>query len=121
MNSNAQLGLGMQLELQSLTLNNLSSNDIGNRFSVQYMLRLKMRGSSFTRVSIGWENTILLAETDRSIQYGEFSPQIQVPVLIYPFDFKNDCNCPTFKNQVIRFLRLAPDRIGGLSIFGKGF
>ncbi|MBK7811942.1 MAG: hypothetical protein IPI50_12045 [Saprospiraceae bacterium] len=100
LNSNAQLGLGMQLELQSLTLNNLSSNDIGNRFSVQYMLRLKNARVEFLPgVSIGWGNTILLAETDRSIQYGEFSPQIQVPVLIYPFDFKNDCNCPTFKKS----------------------
>ncbi|MBK9272274.1 MAG: hypothetical protein IPM48_11835 [Saprospiraceae bacterium] len=99
-NLNAQLGLGVQLELQSNEINGFNSNDIGNRISLHYKFRLKNARIEFLPgLSIGWGSSGIFVDTEKAIYYNEFSPQIQLPILIYPFDFRSDCNCPTFKKS----------------------
>jgi hypothetical protein len=96
----AQLGLGLQMELQNLSVNNLSSNDLASRYSLQYLLRLKTARVEFLPgLSLGTAKIWLSTDQDQLAYYREWSPQVQVPVMIYPFDLKNDCNCPTFKKS----------------------
>jgi len=95
-----QLGLGVQMELQNLSINELSSNDLASRYSLQYLLRLKTARVEFLPgISLGSARIWLSTGRDQLTYYREWSPQVQLPVLIYPFDLKNDCNCPTFKKS----------------------
>lgn len=99
---NAQIGIGAQLELQHLIFpEGLSTNDLSNRFSIQYLVRLKSARVEFLPgISFGNLSTlVVIGDPQISYTYKEWSPQIQLPILVYPFDFKNDCNCPTFKKN----------------------
>lgn len=96
----AQVGLGVQMELQNLTVNELSTNDLASRYSIHYLLRLKTARVEFLPgLSVGAAKVWLGTDQDQLVYYRELSPQVQLPVLIYPFDLKNDCNCPTFKKS----------------------
>lgn len=66
-----------------------------------YTFRLKRkRLEFFPSLMVAYSN-LKFKEID--LKYRELDFSFHFPIAIYPFDFDNDCNCPTFNKQGERF------------------
>lgn len=62
-----------------------------------YTFRLKRKRMEFFPALMAGFGQLNYGESN--IQYDELDFSFRLPIAIYPFDFNNDCNCPTFNKQ----------------------
>ncbi|MDQ3142886.1 MAG: hypothetical protein M3Q56_11645 [Bacteroidota bacterium] len=70
------------------------------KLGISYWFRLKkfriefLPGLAYSYAKSTYLNSQVAGEKVKETQYS-----VELPILLYPFDFKNDCNCPTFKKS----------------------
>ncbi|MBK8642842.1 MAG: hypothetical protein IPN15_11720 [Saprospiraceae bacterium] len=87
------------------TIPSVSSSEIGSDFfgvfgGVNYFFRLKNYRLEFLPgAGLAYESGKFPLIQSAKLNFKSIGPQIFSLINIYPFDFKNDCNCPTFKKE----------------------
>lgn len=80
-------------ESQNYTIKNTSHIGIGP----SYWFRIKPRRIEFNpALLIDYMNS---KELSNALSLKEIQFKLSIPILFYPMDFGNDCNCPTFNKQ----------------------
>jgi hypothetical protein len=82
-----------------------SSTEVGSDYfglsvGMNYFFRLKNYRLEFLPgVGLSYESGKLPHNQSPTLDFKSTGPQVFSLINLYPFDFKNDCNCPTFKKE----------------------
>ena len=104
--SSGQIGLELATthhNVNSEASNPVSGNNLDDAYQsfelgINYWLRLKNYRLEFLPgVKLGFGQNKVAIGNIQDLKFNELTAQINVTTQIYPFSFKDDCNCPTFK------------------------
>lgn len=98
----AQFGLASEIkysgfeETSNVDLHSPNSNTF-YAIGPVYTFRLKRKRLEFFPSLMAGFGKLDFEKND--VRYSEWDFSFRMPIAVYPFDFDNDCNCPTFNKQ----------------------